>query len=58
MALDQRTIRGKVLYIHNQDGEIGREWFTFTVQPSGNRTLRAQYEMDDSVLLRHVIYTD
>ncbi len=56
MTLDQRSIRGKILYIHNQDGEIGREWFTFTVQPNGDRTLRAQCEMDDSVLLRDVIY--
>ncbi len=57
MALDQRTIGGKILYIHNRDGEIGREWFTFTVQANGDRTLRAHCEMDDSVLLRDVIYS-
>lgn len=55
--MKHRTIRGKILYLDNDTGETGREWFTITVQPDGRRTLRAQCEMDDRGLLRDVIYS-
>ena len=55
--MKHRTIRGKILYLDNETGETGREWFTITVQPEGRRTLRAQCEMDDRRLLRDVIYS-
>lgn len=52
-----RTFRGRIDYIHRKDGEIGREWFSVTVQPDGHRTLRAHCEMDDVELLREVVQT-
>ena len=55
--MNHRTIRGKILYLDNETGETGREWFTITVEPDGRRTLRAQCEMDDRRLLRDVIYS-
>ena len=57
MALDQKTLKGKIDYIHDKEGVRGREWFTMTVQPDGVRTVRAQCEMDDTQLLRDVIYS-
>lgn len=35
----------------------GREWFTVTKHDSGDRTIRAICEMDDTQILRDVIYT-
>ncbi len=55
--MNHRTIRGKLLYLHDKRGETGREWFTVTVQPSGERTVRAQCEMEDDQVLRDVIWT-
>lgn len=55
-----RTYRGRVSYVH--DGvdagpyERGREWFTVSVSPNGDRTLTARCEMDDSQVERSVIY--
>ena len=57
MALDQRVYRGKVSYISDGQGEMGREWFTVTIAPNGDRTMRAQCEMDDFQLLRDVVVT-
>ena len=43
---------------YRTDGvEMGREYFSVTVQPDGIRTLRAQCEMDDDRLLRDVVLT-
>lgn len=55
--MKHRTIRGKLLYLHDTRGETGREWFTVTVQPSGERTVRAQCEMEDRQVLRDVVWT-
>ncbi len=55
--MKHRTIRGKLLYLHDTRGETGREWFSVTVQPSGERTVRAQCEMEDKQVLRDVVWT-
>jgi hypothetical protein len=52
----QRSYRGEVLYL-TDDVEMGREFFSVTIQPDGTRTLRAQCEMDDFRLLRDVVLT-
>jgi hypothetical protein len=52
-----RHYRGKMLYLTDGVGEMGREFFSVTVQPNGERTLRAQCEMDDDRLLRDVVLT-
>jgi hypothetical protein len=52
-----RTYRGRIAYTHDGHGETGREWFTVTVMPDGERTVRATCEMDDEALLRDVTYT-
>ena len=51
-----RHYRGKMLYLTDGVGEMGREFFSVTVQPDGERTLRAQCEMDDDRLLRDVVH--
>lgn len=55
--MNHGSIRGKLLYLHDTRGETGREWFSVTVQPSGERTVRAQCEMDDEQVLRDVVWT-
>ena len=55
--MDQRSYRGKVSYLTDGQGEMGREWFTVTIQPNGDRTMRAHCEMDDFELLRDVVVT-
>ena len=55
--MKHRTYRCRIDYIHDDIGERGREWFTVTVQPDGMRTLRSHCEMDDSRILRDVVYT-
>ncbi|MEQ8248543.1 MAG: hypothetical protein RID42_12770 [Alphaproteobacteria bacterium] len=55
--MKHRTYRGRIDYIHDDIGERGREWFTVTVQPDGSRTLRSHCEMDDTRILRDVVYT-
>ena len=55
--MPHRTIRGRIDYIRDDAGVSGREWFTVTVQPNGERTLRAHCEMDDVNLLRDVVQT-
>jgi hypothetical protein len=52
-----RSYRGKIQYLTDGIGEMGREYFSVTVQPNGERTLRAQCEMDDDRLLRDVVLT-
>jgi hypothetical protein len=51
-----RTIRGHVRYLGDTVGERGREWFTVTVHGNGDRTMRAQCEMEDSGVLRDVTF--
>ncbi|MDA0368395.1 MAG: DUF3108 domain-containing protein [Proteobacteria bacterium] len=53
--MNPATYRGKILYLTDGKGEEGREFFTVTVQPNGDRTLRAQCEMDNDELLRDVV---
>ena len=55
--MQHRTSRGRIDYVRDSGGVSGREWFTVTVQPNGDRTLRAQCEMDDVHLLRDVVQT-
>jgi hypothetical protein len=55
--MKHRSYRGKVLYLTDGAGEMGREWFHVTVQPDGTRTMRATCEMDDDRLLRDVVIT-
>jgi hypothetical protein len=52
-----RAYGGRIAYLHDHDGETGRERFTVTVQPDGVRTVRASCEMDGEALLRDVTYT-
>jgi hypothetical protein len=51
------TYSGKILFLTDEYGEEGREYFTVTVQPDGARTLRAHTEMDNDGLIRDVTYT-
>ena len=58
----RRHYSGKTLYIGDEVGERGREWFDVTVEPDGTRTLRAKCEIDGSVVhnfrvLRDVTFT-
>ena len=58
MAKDQfQFIAGKVLYLHDHRGEVGRENFTISKDKDGFKTLRATCEIDEDQLLRDVIYT-
>ena len=55
--MNHRSYRGRMLYLTDGVGEMGREWFHVTIQPDGSRTLRAICEMDDDRLLRDVVVT-
>lgn len=48
------SYRGRIRYMHDRHGETGREWFTVTSVPGGQRMVRALCEMDDINLLRDV----
>ena len=52
-----RNIRGKILYIGDDDLERGREWFSFSFREDGQITLRAYCEIDDARVERDVTYT-
>ena len=52
-----KYISGKVLYCHDDRGEVGRENFTISKDNHGFRTLRARCEIDEDQLLRDVVYT-
>ena len=52
-----RNLRGKILYIGDDDQERGREWFSFSFREDGQVTLRAYCEIDDARVERDVIYT-
>ena len=51
-----RSYRGKMLYITDGVGEMGREYFSVTVQPDGERTLRAQCGPPSCNPPREVLY--
>ncbi|MSO97748.1 MAG: hypothetical protein EXR11_05955 [Rhodospirillaceae bacterium] len=55
--MKHRSYRGKVSYITDGVGELGREMFYVTIQPDGTRTMRATCELDDDRLLRDVVAT-
>lgn len=55
--MPHRTFRGKILYLHDEHGETGREWFTVTALDGREQTVRAMCEMDDLQLLRDVTFT-
>lgn len=55
--MNHRTIKGRIDYITDGVGIMGREWFTCTVHSDGSRTLRALTEMDDDNLMRDVTYS-
>lgn len=51
-----RVYRGRIAYLRDGRGELGREWFTVSVNAE-QRTVRAYCEMDDIALTRDVTYT-
>jgi hypothetical protein len=55
--MKHRSYSGKVVYLTDGKGEMGREMFYVTIQPDGTRTMRATCEMDDDRLLRDVVIT-
>lgn len=55
--MKHRTYSGKIVYTGDTVGERGREWFTVTVHGNGDRTMRSVCEMDDSEVLRDVVYS-
>lgn len=55
--MQHRSYRGKVSYITDGVGQMGREMFHVTIQPDGTRTMRATCELDDDRLLRDVVHT-
>ncbi len=55
--MDHRNSRGKILYIGGDGKERGREWWSMTFHEDGQRTLRAHCEIDDTEVIREVIYT-
>jgi hypothetical protein len=56
-GMRHRRYTGRVDYLNAKRQEIGREFFTVTIQPDGIRTLRGMAEMDDFRLLRDVVVT-
>ncbi|MBM3560092.1 MAG: hypothetical protein FJX53_09520, partial [Alphaproteobacteria bacterium] len=52
-----RTFHGRIDYVTDGVGEMGREWFTLTAHGNGDRTSRTLTEMDDYELVRDVTYT-
>ena len=55
--MKHRSYKGKLLYLTDGQGEMGREIFHVTIQPDGTRTMRATCEMDHDHLIRDVILT-
>ena len=43
--MKHRNYKGKLLYLTDGQGEMGRESFNITIQPDGTRTMRANCEM-------------
>ncbi|MSO64953.1 MAG: hypothetical protein EXQ85_03995 [Alphaproteobacteria bacterium] len=55
--MQHRTIRGRLDYVTDNVGVMGREWFTHTIHTDGRRTMRALTEMDDDEVLRDVTFS-
>jgi hypothetical protein len=55
--MEHQNYRGKIIYRGDSVGERGREWFSVTRHRNGDRTLRAMCEIDDTQVLRDVVYT-
>ena len=55
--MDHRNTRGKILYIGGDGEERGREWWSMTFHEDGQKTLRAHCEIDDTEVIREVVYT-
>jgi hypothetical protein len=56
-APSARNVRGKIVYIGDENNERGREWFSYSYRKDGQITLRAYCEMDDIQVERDVTYT-
>ena len=52
-----RNIRGKILFLGDDDLERGREWFSFSFREDCQITLRAFCEIDDGRVERDVTYS-
>jgi hypothetical protein len=58
-----QSYRGQIAYVgdglegQNVPVERGREWFHVTVHPNGDRTINARCEIDDSQVVRDVVYS-
>lgn len=52
-----RSTRGKILYIGDAVGERGREWFHRTDYPDGTKVFRTISEIDDSQIVRDVVWS-
>lgn len=51
-----RVYRGRIAYLRDARGELGREWFSVSVGAE-QRTVRAYCQMDDIALERDVTYS-
>jgi hypothetical protein len=55
------TVSGKILYIQDPEGarrEFGREWWSLTHQPDGQRILRAVAEIEPGVVAPRHVFRD
>ncbi len=52
-----RHFQGRIDYMSEENGNVGREYFSVTVESDGTRTLRCVCEMDLVSLIRDVTYT-
>ncbi|MFN8534536.1 MAG: hypothetical protein U0556_13435 [Dehalococcoidia bacterium] len=55
--MEPRSSRGKIQYLGDTVGERGREWFHRTDYPNGIKVFRTISEMDDSQILRDVVFS-
>jgi len=55
--MQHRKIKGRIDYITDDVGVMGREWFTHSIHSDGARTMRALTEMDDDDLMRDVTFS-
>jgi len=52
-----KSVSGEVLYLHDDEGQVGHEEFIITKDLNQNRTLRAVCQIYEENLLRDVTYT-
>lgn len=55
--MTRRHIRGELAYLHDHQGHTGHEWFSVTVEPNGERVVRARCEMEADQVLRDVVWS-